>query len=120
MPKLLHLASSNTNTTPSFATTSGMLAKDPFPAMFSLAACKAAQYNLAHSLHKEFEPQGVHCPLIVVGGSVKDESAVTNARNIAEETWKVFEEPKHEGKFETVLLDPAYLEHVKNRERRSA
>jgi hypothetical protein len=120
MPKLLDLTSSNTNTTPSFVTTSGMLAKDPFPAMFSLAACKGGQANLVHSLHKEFEPQGVHCPLIVVGGAVKDESAVTNARNIAEETWKVFKEPKHEGKFEVLLLDPAYLEHVKNRERRSA
>ena len=120
MPKLLDLASSNTNTTPSFVTTSGMLAKDLFPAMFSLATCKGGQYNLVHSLHKEYEPKGVHFPLVVVGGAVKDESAVTNARNIAEETWKVFKQPKHGGTFETLLLDPAYLEHVKNREQRSA
>ena len=120
MPKLLGLARSNTDTTPSFMTTSGMLAKDPFPAMFSLATCKEGQYSLVHSPHKEFEPKGVHCPLVVVGGAVKDVSVVTHARNIAEETWKVFKEPKHSGEFETLLLDPAYLEHVKNREQRSA
>jgi short-subunit dehydrogenase len=119
MPKLVDVANSDAKTTPSFVVTSGMLAKDPFPAMFSLAACKGGQYNLTHSLHKEFEPKGVHCALVVVGGSVNDESAVTNARNIAEETWEVFQQPKHHGKFETMLLDPAYLEHVKNREKRS-
>ena len=119
MPKLLDLANPDAKTTPSFVVTSGMLAKDPFPAMFSLATCKGGQYNLAHSLHKEFEPKGVHCALIVVGGSVNDDSAVTNARNIAEETWTVFQQPKDDGKFETMILDPAYLEHVKNREKRS-
>jgi len=120
MPKLLDLRSSDASITPSFVVTSGMLAKDPFPAMFSLATCKGGQYNLARSLHKEFEPKGVHCALVIVGGSVKDESEVTNARNIAEETWKVFKKEKDDGKFETMILDPAYLEHVKNREKGSA
>jgi hypothetical protein len=120
MPKLLDFTSSNADQNPSFVVTSGMLAKDPFPAMFSLATCKGGQYNLAHSLHKEFEPKGVHCALVIVGGAVKDESEVTNARNIAEETWKVFKYPKHNGTFETILQDPAYLEHIKNREARSA
>lgn len=96
-----------------------MLAKDPSPAMFSLAACKAGQYNLVHSLHKEFEPKGVHCGVIVIGGKVANESKVTNPRDIAEESWKMFSQPKGSGKFEVVMLDPAYLEHVKNRERMS-
>lgn len=97
--------------------TSGMLAKDPFPAMFSLAACKAGQYNLVHSLHKEFEPKGVHCGVIIIAGTVSDASKVTNARNIAEETWTAFMQPKGTGKLEVVLEDPAFSEHVKNREK---
>ena len=92
-----------------------MLSKDPAPAMFSLAACKAGQYNLTHSLYKEFEPKGVHCALIVIGGKVADASKVTNARNIAEKAYEAFEVKRGEGKLEVLLMDPAYLEHVKNR-----
>jgi len=64
-----------------------MLAKDPFPAMFSLAAGKAGQYSLVQSLHKEFEPKGVHCSLVIIGGSVSEDSKVTNPRNIGKETF---------------------------------
>ena len=117
MPQLLDTAAKHTNATPSFLVTSGMLAKDPAPAMFSLAACKAAQYNLTTSLHKEFEPKGVHCSLIVIAGKVADESKVTNARNIAEKAWAMFSQPKGKSDVETVLMDPAYAEHVKNRGR---
>ena len=95
-----------------------MLAKDPAPAMFSLAACKAGQYNFTHSLHKEFEPQGVHCALIVIGGKVADESEVTNARNIATRAWDIYGQKKGEGKLECVLMDPAYAVHVRSRERK--
>ncbi len=116
MPKLVN-ASTSTTCTPSFIATSGMLAKDPAPAMFSLAACKAGQHNLMHSLHKEFEPKGVHCGLLVIGGKVSDEAKVTNARNCAEEIWKMFSAQKGEGGHEVVLIDPAYAEHVKNREK---
>jgi hypothetical protein len=94
-----------------------MLAKDPFPAMFSLATCKAGQYSLVTSLHKEFEPKGVHCALIVIAGTVSEESKVTNPRNIAEKTWAMFSQSKGRGDLEVVLTDPAYLEHIKRRER---
>lgn len=104
---------------PAFLCTSGMLYKDPFPAMFSLAACKAAQYNLVHSLHKEYEPKGVHCGLIVVGGRVSDASKVTNARNCAEETWKLYDQPKGTGDLEVIMLDPDYLNHIKQREQQT-
>lgn len=70
------------------------------------------------SLHKEFEPKGVHCGLIIIGGTVSDDSKVTNARNIAEEAWKMFRQEKGKGKLEIVLADPAYDDHVKNREAR--
>lgn len=97
--------------------TSGLLATDPAPAMFSLAVCKAGQRSLVYSLHKQFEPRGVHCGLLIIGGSVSDDSKVTNARNIAEEIWKMFGRPKGQGDVEILMKDPAYLEHVKNRER---
>lgn len=113
MPKLLKVKDTHK---PAFLVTSGMLYKSPFPAMFSLAACKAAQYNMVHSLHKEFEPKGVACGLIVVGGRVSDESKVTNARNCAEETWKLFSQERGQGDLEVVMMDPAYLEHIKSRE----
>lgn len=88
----------------------------PVSQMFSLAACKAAQYSVVHSLHKEFEPKGVHCGLIVVGGRVNDESKVTNARNVAEETWKLYDQQKGQGDLDVVMLDPDCLSHNKSRE----
>jgi short-subunit dehydrogenase len=118
MPKLLEVANSDKTSTPSILVTSGMLAKDPFPAMFSLGTCKAGQYNLVHSLHKEYEPKGVHCGLVVVGGTVDEKAAVTNPKNIAEETWKLFRQAQGSGQLEMLLTDPGYEEHVKNREKR--
>lgn len=117
MPRLLQNASSNSNMNPSLVVTSGMLAKDPFPAMFSLAASKAGQHSLVHSLHKEYESKGVHCSLIVIGGFVSQESKVTNPRNIAQEAWKVLDVPRGDGKLETIMMDPAFEQHTKNREK---
>lgn len=116
MPQLLQHKDSHH---PAFLVTSGMLAKDPFPQMFSLAACKAAQYSVVHSLHKEFGPKGVRCGLIVVGGRVSDESKVTNARNVAEETWQFYNQEKGKGGLEVEMLDPDYLNHIKQREQAS-
>jgi len=117
-PRLVKAAEGK-DSRPAFLVTSGLLHKDPAPKMFSLAAGKAGQFNLVHSLHKEFEPKGVHTALIVVGGTVKDEAKVTNPRNIAEEAWKLFSQKKGEaGKLEVTLLDPEYEQHVKNREQR--
>jgi short-subunit dehydrogenase len=118
MPKLLSVANAAKAKTPSLLVTSGMLAKDPFPAMFSLAACKAGQYSLVNSLHKEFEPKGVHCGLVVVGGSVKEDAEVTNPRGIAEETWRLFCQEQGSGQLELLLIDPEFEEHVRSREKR--
>ncbi|KPI38304.1 uncharacterized protein AB675_12075 [Cyphellophora attinorum] len=96
---------------PALLVTSGLLATQPAPAMFSLAVCKSGQRSLVQSLHKEFETKGVHVGLITIGGSVSDSSKVTNARNIAEEAWKMFGAAKGQGQFEALMMDPAYLEH---------
>jgi hypothetical protein len=111
-------ASKTLDRSPALLVTSGKLATQPAPAMFSLAVCKAGQRSLVHSLYKEFEAKGVHCGIITIGGTVADDSKVTNAWNIADEAWKKFRTPKGQGEFEILLEDPAYLEHVKNRELR--
>lgn len=115
VPRLLKATTSDIAA--SLLVTSGMLAKDPFPAMFSLAACKAGQYSLVHSLHKAFEPKGVHCGLVIIGGTVSDDSQVTNARNIAQEIWQMFRQPQGEGSLELMLADPGYESHIRNREK---
>lgn len=82
------------------------------PQQFSLASCKAAQYNLLHSLHKEYGPKGVHCAALVVEGKVSEEAQVTTPKNIALEAWKLFEEPAP-GELDATIQDPDYLEWVK-------
>lgn len=84
----------------------------PKPQQFSLASCKAAQYNLLHSLHKEYGPKGVHCAALVVEGKVSEEAQVTTPKNIALEAWKLFEEPAP-GELDATIQDPEYLEWVK-------
>lgn len=79
---------------------------------FSLASCKAAQYNLLHSLHKEYGPKGVHCAALVVEGKVSEEAQVTTPKNIALEAWKLFEEPAP-GELDATIQDPDYLEWIK-------
>lgn len=67
LPKLEEMAK-DPNARPSFLVTSGGLAKDPYPHVFSLAMCKAAQYNFVWSLWKKNRGLGVHCGLLVVQG----------------------------------------------------
>ena len=76
--------------------------------MFSLASCKAAQYNLVNSMHKAYNMQGVHCALIVVAGIVKDSAKVTTPKHIAEETWKLFDQEKGKGDLDVEIKDPDY------------
>lgn len=116
MPQLLRLAASPDHN-PALLVTSGFLYKDPFPQMFSLASCKAAQFSLLTSLHKEYEPQGVHCAAVPVGGRVSDEAEVTSARNVAEEMWKLYSQPKGKGRLCVEMRDPDYEKHIRSRER---
>jgi hypothetical protein len=78
---------------------------------FSLASCKAAQYNLTTSLHKEYGPQGVHCAAIVVEGRVSDQAQVTTARNVAKEAWKLYQQPAP-GDLDVSIQDPEYLTFI--------
>lgn len=102
---------------PAFLVTSGLLCKEPFPNLFSLSACKAAQQNLVHSLYKEYGPKGVHCALVIIGGVVKDDAKLTTSSKIAEEFWGLFSQPSGKWELEVEMLDPEYDDMVRVRER---
>ncbi|THW35027.1 hypothetical protein D6C89_09738 [Aureobasidium pullulans] len=93
---------------PSFLVTSGGLYKSPMPAMFSLSASKAAQYNLIESLHKEYSPNGIHTALVVVGGSVSDESLYCSPAVIAEKFWELYIQTQPID-FSVELVDPDWV-----------
>ncbi|KAG4414457.1 hypothetical protein IFR04_012420 [Cadophora malorum] len=88
----------------------------PGPSKFFEWTPEGLQSDL-QSLHKEFEPKGVHCSLVIIGGSVSEDSKVTNPRNIGKETFETFSKPQGEGKLEVVLQGPDFENHVKNREK---
>ncbi|KXS94555.1 hypothetical protein AC579_4475 [Pseudocercospora musae] len=112
LPQFEKIAAKDPESTPTLLVTSGGLHKDPFPAFFSLANVKSAQYNLVHSLYKEYTPKNVHVAAIVVEGQVKDDAKVTTARHIAEEAWKLYEQPQGEGDLDVEIQDPDYLEFI--------
>lgn len=131
MPQLEKTAITDEAKHPALLVTSGGLYKNPFPAFvslhtlmrdrlqslmypqFALASCKAAQYSLVNSIHKEYSSKDVHAACIVVEGRVNDNAKVTTARHIAEETWKLFEQPRNEGELDISIQDPDYLEFIK-------
>lgn len=113
LPQLEKTAEKDPESTPTMLVTSGGLHKNPFPAFFSLANVKSAQYNLVHSLYKEYSSKNVHVAAIVVEGQVRDDAKVTTARHIAEEAWKLYEQPQGEGELDVEIQDPDYLDFIK-------
>jgi len=81
---------------PTFLVTGGYLHNNPEPDMFSLSLNKAAQYNLAISLAKEFEPKGVHVGVVVVGGVVTPQEPYYNPKNISERYWRLYSQKRTE------------------------
>lgn len=75
---------------PCFFITGGQIWDHPFPAYFSLSMQKAAQVNFAGSLSQVAGPKGIHVATVSVGGVVKDEDPVLNAKNIASKFWELY------------------------------
>lgn len=111
IPQLQQLADTK-GYKPSLLVTSGGLYKNPFPQRFSLATCKAAQFNMVHSFYKAYTADkgdaAVHCALIVVQGQVREDAKVTTPSHIAEETWKLYDQEKGEGELFVDIVDPDY------------
>lgn len=51
---------------------------------------KAAQYNLLNSFSQIAGPKGIHVANVNIGGEVKDEDPVINAKNIAAQLWTLY------------------------------
>lgn len=66
---------------------------------------KTAQRNLVQSLQMKFEPEGIHVALVSVGGPVNPHAKVLNPENIAEETWRLFSQPKKDWTWDLELLE---------------
>ncbi len=111
MPRLASLSQS-LHSHPSFLITGGSLHRNPMPAYFALAMCKAAQVNLAKSLAKEYGPRGVHVATVSVGGHVTPESDVFNPKKIAEEYWRLYEQDRDRWE-EIVHIESGGLERVR-------
>lgn len=97
---------------PSLLVTGGLLHRDPYPPLFSLSAVKAAQYNLVCTLNKVFAKEGVHCAMILVGGFVGPDQKQTNPPNIAERSWKLYEQDRAEWTREIEIIEPDWEERT--------
>lgn len=89
MPQLLRLAHEG-GFRPTLLATSSVLYSDPSSQQFSLAACRAAQWNILTQCTEEFGPRGVHCTLMNVENRSGDDSSTRIASNTAQEAWELF------------------------------
>lgn len=92
---------------PCFLVTSGGISKEPIPAVFSLSACKAAQYSLVQSLYKEYSAQGIHAALVVVSGVVSEESRYCSPTMVADKFWELYGQTRH-WELSLELVDPDF------------
>lgn len=73
--------------------TGGGLSLDPWPQFASLAVGKAGLRNLAVSLAKELEPDGIHVATVTITGFVKPGTRF-DPDHIAEEYWTLHTQPR--------------------------
>ncbi|GAB0135986.1 hypothetical protein EsDP_00004305 [Epichloe bromicola] len=105
IPHLTKLAKQDSSAKPSLLVTSSHLPQSPEPDLFVLSLTKAAQRNLAESLAKVYQPQGVHVGLVIVAGSVAPEKTVLSPGNIAKKTYELFAQERGGWTLETYLKE---------------
>ncbi|KAM0252374.1 hypothetical protein ACHAQJ_007757 [Trichoderma viride] len=93
-PQLAALASKDATTSPTVIVTSSHLPEAPETNLVSLSMSKAAQKNFTRSLRLEFEPKGVHVAILSVAGYVTETNKKLNPKNIAEQAWNLYSQPK--------------------------
>lgn len=93
-PQLITLASSDATAKPTVIVTSSHLPEAPETNLVSLSMSKAAQKNFTRSLRMAYEPKGVHVAILSVAGYVKETNKYLNPRNIAEQAWNLYSQPK--------------------------
>jgi len=96
-PLLTQLAAQNKpGVHPTFLNSSSGVGNTPLPPLFSLCMQKAAQNNFLGSFAQVAGPKGVHIARVDINGVVRDEEPVLNAKNIAEQHWKLSRQGKEE------------------------
>lgn len=103
IPHLLDLAKTDPESRPALLVTSSCLPLNPVPQFFALSLVKAAQRNMAQSMHMTYASQGVAVGLINVGGPVSPDHPTRNPSNIAAKTWDWFAGLKEEPSFEVLI-----------------
>ncbi|KAK6196738.1 hypothetical protein LQW54_011247 [Pestalotiopsis sp. IQ-011] len=103
IPHLLELAKKDPEARPALLVTSSLLPLHPVPQFFSLSLVKAAQRNMAQSMHMTYASQGVAVGLINVGGPVSPDHPTRNPANIAARSWDWFAGLKEKPSFEVVI-----------------
>lgn len=103
IPHLLDLAKTDPKSRPALLVTSSCLPLNPVPQFFALSLVKAAQRNMAQSMHMTYASQGVAVGLINVGGPVSPDHATRNPHNIAERSWEWFVGLEEKPSFEVLI-----------------
>lgn len=103
IPHLLDLAKKDPEARPALLVTSSLLPLHPVPQFFALSLVKAAQRNMAQSMHMTYAAQGVAVGLINVGGPVSPDHPSRNPSNIAARSWDWFAGLKEKPSFEVVI-----------------
>lgn len=93
-PQLIALAEKDATTQPTVIVTSSHLPEAPETNLVSLSISKAAQKNFTRSLRLQFEPKGVHVAILSVAGFVTETNKKLNPKNIAEQAWNLYTQPK--------------------------
>ncbi|KAH6606922.1 hypothetical protein Trco_006075 [Trichoderma cornu-damae] len=94
IPQLVALAEKDATAQPTVIVTNSHLPETPQTNYVSLSVSKAAQKNFTRSLRLQFEPKGVHIGILSVAGYVLETSKQLNPKNIAEQAWNLYSQPK--------------------------
>lgn len=103
-PQLTALASEDASAKPTLIVTSSHLPEAPETNLVSLSMSKAAQKNFTRSLRMAYEPKGVHVAILTVAGYVTETNKYLNPRNIAQQAWNLYSQPK-EGWTEDIRIE---------------
>lgn len=90
---------------PSFLLSNGAICEHPIAGYFALSMQKAAQFNFTSSLRQVLGPKGVHVAVITIAAIIRDDHPVLNAKNIAEQYWKLYEQNEDSWDFDVPMGD---------------
>lgn len=100
---------------PSIFLSGGPIQDQPFADIFVLSIQKAAQFNFMGSLKQVVGSKGVHVASVNIGGAVRDDEPILNAKNIASQYWRLHEQDEVDWEWQVKLGGMDYWEDQKSR-----